>query len=241
MKLSALLHRSRPELPGLAGTARVDRRTGRCCAGSSRAEIAVLDQVDLDRATADALVAAEVVAVVNASPSVSGRFPTLGAGGAAGRRGRPRRRGRARRAARHPRRRAGAGAGRRGVRGGEELARGVEQTADSVADALAEAKAGCPTSWRPSPPTPSSSCSASGRCSSTGPACPDVEVELAGRQVLVVAAGPDHAADLAQLRRYIREYRPVLVGVGAGATRCARPAHPRAHRRRPRRRSRTRR
>jgi uncharacterized membrane-anchored protein len=46
---------------------------------------------------------------------------------------------------------------------------------------------------------------------------PDVEVDLAGRQVLVVAAGPDHAADLARLRRYIREYRPVLVGVGAGA------------------------
>ena len=27
MKLTGLLHRSRPELPGLAGTARVDKRT----------------------------------------------------------------------------------------------------------------------------------------------------------------------------------------------------------------------
>ena len=42
-------------------------------------------------------------------------------------------------------------------------------------------------------------------------------MDLGGRQVLVVAAGYDHVADLARLRRYIREYRPRLIGVGAGA------------------------
>jgi uncharacterized membrane-anchored protein len=35
--------------------------------------------------------------------------------------------------------------------------------------------------------------------------------------VLVVAAGFDHATELARLKHYIREYKPVLVGVGAGA------------------------
>ena len=35
--------------------------------------------------------------------------------------------------------------------------------------------------------------------------------------MVVVAAGFDHAAELARLKTYIREYRPVLVGVGAGA------------------------
>src|SRR5206468_7431464 len=34
--------------------------------------------VDLDRVSADALVACGVAAVVNAAPSISGRYPTLG-------------------------------------------------------------------------------------------------------------------------------------------------------------------
>ena len=51
-----------------------------------------------------------------------------------------------------------------------------------------------------------------------GVGVPDVEVELADRQVLVVAAGFDHDAELKPPEAgYIREYRPVLVGVGAGA------------------------
>src|SRR3954462_12655624 len=78
MKISGLLHRSRPVLPGLAGTARGDRRTDGLLRRIKPGEIAGLDPVDLDRATADALVAAGVAAVVNASPSISGRFPNLG-------------------------------------------------------------------------------------------------------------------------------------------------------------------
>jgi uncharacterized membrane-anchored protein len=50
-----------------------------------------------------------------------------------------------------------------------------------------------------------------------GVGVPDIEVDLKGRQVLVVAAGYDHVADLGRLSRFIREYRPRLVGVGAGA------------------------
>jgi uncharacterized membrane-anchored protein len=56
MKLSGLMNRTRPELPGLAGVARVDRRTESLLRRIKAGEIAVLDQVDLDRATADALV-----------------------------------------------------------------------------------------------------------------------------------------------------------------------------------------
>ena len=41
-------------------------------------DIVVFDQVDLDRATADALVKAGVTGVINAAPSISGRFPNLG-------------------------------------------------------------------------------------------------------------------------------------------------------------------
>jgi len=217
MKLSALLHRSRPELPGLAGTARVDRRTEALLRRIKPGEIAVVDQVDLDRATADALVAAGVVAVVNASPSVSGRFPTLGpevllAAGVVLVDGTG-----------PDALRAIADGARVRVRDGvvyageKELARGVEQTADLVADALAEAKAGLSHQLEAFAANTIEFMQRERAMLLDGAGVPDVDVELAGRQVLVVAAGPDHAADLAQLRRYIREYRPVLVGVGAGA------------------------
>ncbi len=65
-------------LPGLRGPARVDRRTRTLLPRLRPGDVAVIDQVDLDRATAQAFVDAGVVAVVNASPMISGRFPNLG-------------------------------------------------------------------------------------------------------------------------------------------------------------------
>ncbi|HYF45441.1 MAG TPA: hypothetical protein VD926_04475, partial [Acidimicrobiales bacterium] len=41
-------------------------------------EVAVIDHADLDRVAADGLVAARVAAVVNAKPSVTGRYPNHG-------------------------------------------------------------------------------------------------------------------------------------------------------------------
>lgn len=217
MKLSGLLHRPRPELPGLAGTARVDRRTGALLRRLKPGEIAVLDQIDLDRATAEALVTARVAAVVNASPSISGRFPTLG-----------------------PEVLLAAGiplvdsAGPDVLRavpdgsrvrlldgvlhlGDKEVARGVEQTPDAIADALVEAKTGLSHQLEAFAANTIEFMQRERAMLLDGVGVPDVEVDLSGRQVLVVAAGYDHAADLARLRAYIREYRPVLVGVGAGA------------------------
>ena len=52
-------------LPGLAGTAKVDRRTRSLLPRLGRGDIAVIDHLDLDRATAQELVDAEVSAVVN--------------------------------------------------------------------------------------------------------------------------------------------------------------------------------
>jgi uncharacterized membrane-anchored protein len=64
--------------PGLIGTARVERRTQTLLTRLRPGDIAVLDHVDLDRATAQALVDAEVSAVVNAGACISGRYPNLG-------------------------------------------------------------------------------------------------------------------------------------------------------------------
>lgn len=217
MKLSGLLHRTRLELPGLAGTARVDRRTDGLLRRVKSGEIAVLDQIDLDRATADALVAADVVAVVNVSPSISGRFPNLG-----------------------PEVLVAAGimlvdnvgpealhAIKDGARirlengviyaGELRLAAGVLQDADSVADALVEAKSGLTHQLEAFAANTIEFMRQERALLLDGAGVPQVDVELAGRQVLVVAAGFDHVAELARLKNYIREYRPVLVGVGAGA------------------------
>jgi uncharacterized membrane-anchored protein len=217
MKLTGLLNRSRPELPGLAGTARVDKRTDALLKRLKPGEIAVLDQIDLDRATADALIAADVAAVVNASPSISGRFPNLGpealmAAGvplvdAAG-----------------PEILHAVKDGARirlhdgGIFAGElELGHGTAQTTDSVADALVEAKAGLTHQLEAFAANTTEFMRQERSLLLDGYGVPDVDVALAGRQVLVVAPGFDHARDLRRLSRFVREYQPVLIGVGAGA------------------------
>src|SRR5262245_37989671 len=73
------LRRTRSAEPGMIdGTARLDRRTKRLVGRLRPGDIAVIDHVDLDRVAADSLVAVGVAAVLNAKPSVSGRYPNLG-------------------------------------------------------------------------------------------------------------------------------------------------------------------
>ncbi len=217
MKLPGLLQRTRPELPGASGVARVDRNTGALLRRLRRGDVAVLDQVDLDRSTADALVAAEVAAVVNAAPSISGRFPNLG-----------------------PEILVDAGIPLVDAAGGEvlhavkdgsrvrvhdgvvysgdrALAEGVAQTPESVADALVEAKSGLAHQLEAFAANTIEFMRRERALLIDGLGVPEVEVDLDGRQVLVVAAGYDHVAELGRLRRFVREYRPRLIGVGAGA------------------------
>ena len=46
---------------------------------------------------------------------------------------------------------------------------------------------------------------------------PPLHTKFVGRHALVVVRGHDYRSDLAALRSYIREYRPVLIGVDGGA------------------------
>ena len=217
MKLSGLLHRSRPELPGLTGPVRTDHRTEALLRRLRPGDIAVLDQVDLDRATADALVAARVAAVVNAAPSISGRFPNLG-----------------------PQVLVEAGVPlvddcgaeiMRAVKDGakvrlhdgvlysgeQPLGEGRVQTEDTVADALDEAKSGLTHQLEAFAANTIEFMRRERSLLLDGHGVPEVDVPLDGRQVLVVAAGFEHSRVLKRLRAYIKEYRPVLIGVGAGA------------------------
>lgn len=74
----AVRSRPAPSLPGVHGTARVHRRTASLLGRLDEGDVAVLDHLDMDRDTAQALIDAGVVAVVNAGPMISGRYPSLG-------------------------------------------------------------------------------------------------------------------------------------------------------------------
>jgi uncharacterized membrane-anchored protein len=50
-----------------------------------------------------------------------------------------------------------------------------------------------------------------------GVGVPDVQTQIPGRHVLIVVRGYDYKADLDVLRPYIREFKPVLIGVDGGA------------------------
>src|ERR1700748_2997338 len=65
-------------LPGIVGVARVDPRTKVLVRRLEPGDIAVIDHPDLDRVSADELIACRVAGVVNAAKSVTGRYPNLG-------------------------------------------------------------------------------------------------------------------------------------------------------------------
>ncbi|MDI2029421.1 putative cytokinetic ring protein SteA [Saccharopolyspora sp. TS4A08] len=217
MKISGLLTRQQEELPGLAGVARVERRSGDLPRRVRTGDIAVIDHADLDRRTAETLVAAGVIGVVNAAPSISGRYPNLGpevllAAGVTLIDG----------VGNDILNQVKDGAKIRlhegGVFAGErELGRGVEQDANSIADQLIEAKAGMATQLEAFSANTIEFLRTERTLILDGIGVPELTGSLEGRQALVVAPGYGHADDLRRLKRYIREYKPVLIGVEGGA------------------------
>jgi uncharacterized membrane-anchored protein len=62
----------------VAGPARLGRRTKRLVKELAPGAVAVLDHKDLDRVSAEDLIAAGVIAVLNCSPSSTGAYPNMG-------------------------------------------------------------------------------------------------------------------------------------------------------------------
>jgi uncharacterized membrane-anchored protein len=216
MKL-ALRRRTETPLPGVTGPVRLDRRTDQLLPRLRPGDIAVLDQVDLDRATADALVAAQVGGVVNVSPCISGRYPNLGpeilvnAGipvlDAVG-----------------PEVFGGLKDGTKVRLDGDTLyagervvAKGQPQTVESVSAQLLEAKAGLSAQLEAFAANTVEYMKRERTVLLDGVGIPELRTRLEGRQALVVVRGYDYKADLVALRHYIREVKPVLIGVDAGA------------------------
>ncbi|MGI8306746.1 putative cytokinetic ring protein SteA [Saccharopolyspora hattusasensis] len=225
MKLSGLLARQQESLPGVAGIARVERRSRDVPRRVRSGDIAVIDHADLDRRTAEALVSAGVVGVVNAAPSISGRYPNLGpevllsAGIALVDGVGPELVHRVKDGAKIRLHDGGVFVGDR------EIGRGTAQDANSVADLLIEAKAGMATQLEAFSANTIEFLRKERTLILDGVGVPGLSSSMEGRQVLVVAPGYGHADDLRRLKRYIREYRPVLIGVEGGAESLRKAGH----------------
>ena len=212
------LRRTRTVEPGaFSGIARVDRRTKRLVGRLRPGEIAVIDHVDIDRVAADSLVAVGVSAVLNAKPSISGRYPNLG-----------------------PEVLVQAGIvliddlgeeafdriaegqvvsieGDAVLVDGEVVATGLRQDAESIAKAMKEAREGLSVQLEAFAANTMDYLKHERDLLLDGVGVPDVTTDIAGRHVLIVVRGYDYKADLEVLRPYIREFKPVLIGVDGGA------------------------
>ena len=204
--------------PGLVGVARVDVKTKVLVRRLEPGDIAIIDHADLDRVSADELIACGVAAVVNAAKSVTGRYPNLG-----------------------PRLLLDAGVplvddvGRdvlsRVAEGtavrldkdilynasDQVIAKGVLLTAESIARALDDANAGVATQIDAFAANTLELLRRERDLLTNGIEVPKLETRMNDRHVLVVVRGYRYREDLRTLRPYIREYRPVLVAVDGAA------------------------
>ncbi|MGB8406443.1 MAG: putative cytokinetic ring protein SteA [Mycobacterium sp.] len=217
MKMSALLSRNAEPKPGVAGTARVDRDIDRLLRRVGPGDIVVLDALDLDRITADALVEAEVAAVVNASASISGRYPNLG-----------------------PEvlvangvtlidetgpdvfKKIKDGAKVRlhngGVYSGDRrLVLGTERNDQQIHEMMHDAKSGLVAHLEAFAGNTIEFIRSESPLLIDGMGIPDIDVDVNRRHVVVVTDDVDAADDLKAIKPFIKEYQPVLVGVGTGA------------------------
>ncbi len=205
---------------GVVGPLRLDRRLPAVLRRSGPGDIVVIDQIDLDRSQAEALVRKGVSAVVNAAPSISGRYPNLGPEAIV---------------------EAGLvlvdltdaveadvftavreGATGRLVEGGlfvgdQRVAGGTELTAEEVRDRMDLARAGLSVQLQSLTHNVTEYLRREQDLLLHGRGLPTLRTPMAGRPVVVVVRAFDHAADLRRLQSFIREQKPVLVGVDGGA------------------------
>jgi uncharacterized membrane-anchored protein len=202
-----------------SGVARLDRRTKRLVKRLGPDDIAIIDHRDIDRASAEELLESRVRVVFNVSPSVTGRFPNVGPlelvrGGV--------------RLIDCP----GAelfedvkegdalvvrGAGL--FRNGTRLAAGHLHTEDELERALAEQRARVTDALESFAENTLHHVRDESKLLSEGVQMPQLTTSFRDRHALVVARAPEAKRDLRIVRSYIREFKPILIGVDGGADR----------------------
>jgi uncharacterized membrane-anchored protein len=206
------------EPPGIVGVARVDLRTKVLVRRLEPGDIAVIDHPDLDRVSADELIARRVAAVVNTAKSITGRYPNLGPGLLLD-----------------------AGIPVVDDVGSEVLSRiadgttvrldkdvlynandqviakGVLLTEAAVARAIEDANAGVATQLDSFAVNTLEFLQRERDLLTNGIGPPELATSMKDKHVLVVVRGYRYREDLRALRPYIREYRPVLLAVDGGA------------------------
>lgn len=206
-----------PDLPGVRGTVRIDQRTKQLTKRLKSGDIAVIDHQDLDRVSAEALLACKPVAVINAASSITGRYPNLG-----------------------PEILVEAGVPLVDNVGKDVMlelkdgqvarldddtlyigdvivAKGTLFDHDIVAAAMTEARAGLAVQLEAFAANTMEYLRRERELLLDGVGVPEITTVLDGRHALVVVRGYHYKEDLQTLRHYIREYRPILIGVDGGA------------------------
>jgi len=206
-----------PDLPGVRGPARLDARTKDLTKRLRPGDIAVIDHQDIDKVSAEALLSCKPAAVVNASRSITGRYPNMG-----------------------PQILLDAGVplldnvgadvmlalkdGQSARLDGDTLyvgelvvAKGILFDRDIVAAAMVEARAGLAVQLEAFAANTMEYLRRERALLLDGVGVPDIKTVLEGRHALVVVRGYHYKDDLETLRHYIREFKPVLIGVDGGA------------------------
>lgn len=212
------LRRKRAGVKGeVVGRARVGRRTKDLTKRLEPGDIAIIDHADIDRVAADGLIDAGVVAVVNASRSISGRYPNGG-----------------------PMRLVKAGVlllddvgspimgavidgqqvclkGGSVLVGDDELGSGHVLGEHEIERRMEEARAGIGHELQRFAENTLEYVQREAELVFAPIVLPKLRTSFAGRHALVVVRGLDYKEDLRVLRSYIREFQPVLIGVDGGA------------------------
>jgi uncharacterized membrane-anchored protein len=217
MRLPALLRR-RAEPTEVGGLARLDRRTKNLTKRLQPGEVAIIHHSDLDRVSAEALVATGASLVVNAVKSVSGRYPNLG-----------------------PSILLEAGIpliddvgedvfslvteGDRLVVDGDRLldaegavvTSGTLVTTEVLEEQLEQARAGLSDQIDAFTLNTMTYLREEKELLLEGVGVPEIRTQIEDRHVLIVVRGYNYRGDLDVLRPYISEYKPLLIGVDGGA------------------------
>ncbi|HZL81778.1 MAG TPA: putative cytokinetic ring protein SteA [Demequina sp.] len=198
------------------GLVRVDARTKNLTKRLKPGEVAVIDHADIDRVSAEALVACGPAAVLNAAKSTTGRYPNLG-----------------------PQILLDAGIplvdelgpGIMNLREGQRvridgtavhlgdtlIAEGTLQDQPTIDRNTEVAREGLSLQLEAFAANTMEYLRKERDLLLDGVGVPEVRTRIEGRQVLIVVRGYHYKEDLQMLRSYVREYRPVLIGVDGGA------------------------